>query len=103
MHYTTAIFSSIYRLECISQRFIPKPVDGALHPHEQRFAKKASSDFEKDLYKPMNNSVFGKTLENLRNRVSVKLVRANEEDELRRLTPPAQHSPGPTSLMTIWQ
>ena len=33
----------------------------------------------------MNNAVYGKTMENLRRRVNVKLVRSHEEDKLRRL------------------
>ena len=39
------------------------------------FRKQAKSDFEIDFYKLMNNSVFGKRMENLMNRVDMKIVR----------------------------
>ena len=38
----------------------------------------ARNDFEKDFFKLMNNSVFGKTTENLRNRQKVDLVDQSE-------------------------
>ena len=40
--------------------------------------KQANNDFEKDFFKLMNNSVFGKMMENLRNHVNVELVTSRE-------------------------
>ena len=39
--------------------------------------KQAQSDFEKDFFKLMNNSVFGKTMENLRRRINIHLIKGD--------------------------
>ena len=51
----------------------------------------AKNDFEKDFFKLMNNSVFGKTMENIRNRVDIRLVNDRRKAEKLAAKPNFKH------------
>ena len=53
--------------------------------------KNTKSDFEKDFFKLMNKSVFGKTTENIRNRVDIRLVNDRRKAEKLAAKPNFKH------------
>ena len=43
---------------------------------------KAKNDFEKDFYKLLNNAFYGKTVENVRNRIKVEVIKKDDTDKI---------------------
>ena len=53
--------------------------------------KKATNDFLKDLYKLLNNAIFGKTMENVRGHRDIRLV-TNKKKRCKLTSKPNYHT-----------
>ena len=68
----------VHSVLALNQKTAWSPISGSTPSSERR-------PHQKNFFKLMNNSVFGKTMENLRNRTIVKLVQPNEHRKLQSL------------------
>lgn len=79
------IIHYVHLKECLRNGLVLKKIHRILKFRQDNFLKKyidlntklrqsASTPFEKDFFKLLNNSIFGKTIENKRKQVDVKLV-----------------------------
>ena len=59
--------------------------------YEYKIRKKATKEFEKDFFERMNNSVFEKTMENVRKHREIKLV-TTEKRRAKLVSEPDYHT-----------
>ena len=68
--------------------FDEKPVLKEYIDLNTELRKKSKNDLEKDLFKLMNNSIFGKSMENLLNRSNIRLINNDPEKLLKLIKQP---------------
>ena len=67
----------IYNLPLQAKSMVRKNID-----HNTQERNKAKTNFEKDLYKLMNNAFFGKTMENISDRTNLEFIDQSQRDQI---------------------
>ena len=68
-----------------------------------KLRKEAKNDFANDFFKLMNNSVFGKTMDNVRKHRDIKLVTTDQKKKKKLVSEPNYHTTKrfPENLLAI--
>ena len=66
--------------------------------HKKIEAEKNADKFGKALYKLMSNAAYGKTMENVRNRIDIRII-SNDKDYLKWISKPSYMSKKDLSMI----